>query len=297
MEFLLCILLVGVLIQLSESVVITILYGPYLYIRRDFPSNQLVHGLKLVIANEIGICAADQHIIDMYPNKLQDNDGWAEYLDSKRLSDYGITEHSKGKVLAALRKVTINNWVVPQSTQLIVAYAGNSCIRINLDGHKTVKELKEFLAVKLDILYQSQIVISWYANNLMTSDGGVAIDARKLSEYGMITGSKGQIIYVGISYPNNYKGTLTVYYGNGLVQTNVPIQGSTSVWEFKNQMWALTGVLPMDMLCIDWRHNPVQDSDDGVMQDWKKMSDYGYTNDAKKAVIILNRGSHSTNTY
>jgi len=289
--------LIAVLIQLSSGVVITVVYGPYLYIRRDFPANQLVHGLKISIANEIGICAADQHILDMYPNKLQDHDGWAEYLDSKRLSDYGITEYSKGKVLVALRNVVINNWVTPQPTQLIVSYAGNSCIRINLDGHKTVRELKEFLAVKLDILLQTQVIISWYGNSVMTNDGGVAIDSRKLSEYGMITGSKGQIIYVGINYPNNLKGSLTVYYGNGLVQTKVPIEGSTTVWEFKNQMWALTGVLPMDMLCVDWRQNTAQDNDDGVMQDWKKMSDYGFTHDSKKAIIILNRGSHATNTY
>jgi len=286
----LSIVLSALTIQLAESVLIAIVYGATRYTTVDVPHQITVDALKHIIADKVGICAEDQQIIDVYSNPVQEFDGWGQFLDVRRLVDYGITEYTTGKILFATRRVTINNLIAPSKTQLTVVYLDNSAIRIPIDGYQTIQQLKQFLAMKLDIPILDQVIVDWFPNNLMESDGGQALDGRTLSEYGYNAWSTGKIITVAVHVPNYLTGTLTIIYGSGSIQFNIPFDENETVLDLKSQLAFITGILPQYQAIVDYYPNPEQDRDNGVWQDNKKLIQYGMRNGKPTSLLIGNTG-------
>jgi len=274
----------------TDGVEIAVVFGATRYITVDVPHDITVDCFKKLIADKVGICAEDQQIIDVYANNVQDFDGWGQFLDTRRLLDYGITEFTTGKILFATRRVTLNNLIVPLQTHVTIVYLDNSAIRIPIDGHQTIQQLKEYLAVKLDIPILNQVIVDWFPNALMSDDGGVALDGRRLSDYGFNAWSTGKILTVAVDVPNYLSGTLTIIYGPGSIQFNIPFDEQETVYELKSQLAHITGILPQNQVIVDYYPNPAQDLDKGRWLDGKKLVEYGMKNGKPTQLLIGNTG-------
>jgi len=277
--------------NLTAAVNITVGYGDSFYIRDDFPVTLLVSELKALISQRIRVCTSEIHITDNYRNEEQDKDGWGEFLDHKQLIDYGITENSRGRYVAALRLSQTNNLIPPQQTDMIMAYLDTSSIRVKLDGQMRVAELKRILEIKLEFPSAMQTLSYWYLNEDMNADGGLLLDHKTLDDYGFHTGSKGSILTINIVVPNNFTtGSLIIGYSTFYVQLNIPFNDQDTVFTFKRQLEIITGVAAEDVLIKLYPEPSEQELlDDGVWQDWRILSDYGMKNGQRVVRILLSK--------
>jgi len=273
------------------SVTVILVYAGLVAIRDRFSPSQSILSVKEQISGQVGLCPQDIQIIDAYPNPQQDSDGYGELLDEKTLYDYGITLSSKGEILYIARRVVNNDLIIPLKTFVSVVYLDLSVLKIPLIGSQTIGEFKILFGILLSCSDPSKLAIGdFYSNKLVLQDGGRTLDNKQLSEYGFITGSTGKILYVGINVPNYLSGTATIFYGNGLIQVNVPFDENETVLAFKKTVSQIIGIPWSEILILDYNQNPAQDSDDGIWQDSKPLKAYGVQNGELVQLMITRKG-------
>jgi len=283
-------LVVAIASHMTDGVNITIGYRDLYYLRDDFPTSLLVSELKALISESIRVCAHEIQIIDGFPNKEQDRDGWGEFLDHKRLSDYGITESKKGTVLAAQRFIRINNLIPSKQTDVQIAFLNDNSIRIPLNGQMSVTELKSLMEIKIGIPTSLQVLSDWYPNDAVNEDRGMMLDGKMLADYGYNTGDRGRIITLGIAVKNNFNGSMVIIYKMGYIQANIPFNEQDTVLQFKHQMQKITGIPQEDMFITFYLGlSKQQEEDDGVWQDWRTLYDYGLRKGQPEVLILLRK--------
>jgi len=293
------VLLVFAIFRSAESVSIWIISGEDLAFQAQVSPQQTVLSFKEQISAQVNLCPPDIQIIDNYRNAQQDADGFGEYLDHKTLSEYGITEYTRGKLLYAVRRVIVNDLIVPTKNFATVAYLDYSAMKLVLDGSQTVWEFRQLMAIYLSCENVSRlIVIDWYAGNpAIDSDGGWPLNERPLSHYGWDSYHTGVVLYLAVEVENYLQGDVTIFYGKGWMQTNIPFEETQTVLEFRTLLSQLTEIPVADLLIFDYVPNPAQDADGGIWQDNKTLFQYGMRNGQAAAFCLAQRISeHDINT-
>jgi len=193
-------------------------------------------------------------------------------LDHRTLKDYCVTEESKGKVLYTIRRVVINDLIKPLKTFAMVVFLGSAAMKLPLRGRQTVLEFKQSLAIYLSVRNISLIsLMSWYANSNVDEDGRLPLDNRALSHYGWDTSHTGVVLYVGCKVFNQFDGTATILYGNGIVENNIPFLEAQTVLQFKEFLSQVTKIPTNEQIIFVYPENDTQNADGGV---WKTIKHY-----------------------
>jgi len=264
---------------------------------QETSAHHTVLSFKRQISQQVGLCPSNIQLIDTYRNSQQDTDGHGEYLDHRTLSAYGITEYKKGAILYAVRRVVINDFIVPKKHFATIGFLDFSAFKRRLDGYQTVLELKQTMCFYLSCRDLSRLVLfDWYDNQQVYNDGGLPLDDQPLARYGWDDQHTGVVVYVAEDVPNNLHGSATLFYGKGFVQSNIPFKQTQTVLQFKIYLSKLTGLVPAEnILIIDYSNNPAQDADDGIWRDHKTLYHYGLRTGAPAALgIALRDSSHPT---
>jgi len=291
-HFLLSISCLAWAIQFSGAVTILIINRENEVYFDEFSVDQTVLTLKEQIKDQIGLCPQDIQIVDIYPNAQQDADGLGEYVDWRRLSEFGITEATTGKILYALRRVVINDLIVPTNYFVTLEYLTSSALKLELDGSQTVLDFKELFVfyTAYDGDLSLLLLSDWYDNAAVDADGGVTQDDAPLSRYGFDNQHTGVILEFDTIVENDFHGTLTIFYGDeSNVQFNIEYDENQTVWELKVYLSQLTGVPADIMLLFDFSPNPAQDADGGVWQNKKTIKQYGMRNYEEFDLCICTR--------
>jgi len=265
---------------LTESVQIFVEYGPFDFFRDDFDRNMLVSDFKKEVASKVGIDPSLQEVVDSYANTVQDNDGMNEFLDSKKLSDYGITSQPVGKLLCVLKKVSLGAPVPDCKNQLSIIYGPQNVIRIPLKEKQTILELRTWLSVQLKMPLPTLLLVDWYSNPITEADGGIFLDTKTIGDYGYTLSGKRRVINISTFVPttaspyNTQPGILSLTYGPLNVQAHLPINGSQTVLQFRDEVYAITGVKQPNQLLYDFHVNQAQNQDNGAWKNEKLVSAY-----------------------